>query len=106
MSEAQKQKGYSRWEDIKRAKIPPERLAKIEAEVAEEVRGLRLRELRKRLGLTQVQASERIDTSQADLSKVERRRDHKLSTVQRYVEGLGGKLRITAVFPDGQEVEI
>lgn len=99
-------KKYAPLQEVVEEFHSPEELAEMQAEAATVVQSIRLRELRKQLGLTQVQASERINISQADLSKVERRKDHKLSTVQRYVEGLGGKLRIEAVFPDGQVVEI
>lgn len=99
-------KKYQEWREFAAEVYSPAELAEIQAEAATEVQRIRLRELRKRLGLTQVQASERINISQADLSKMERRRDHKLSTVQRYVEGMGAKLRMEAVFPDGQVVKL
>jgi DNA-binding XRE family transcriptional regulator len=53
-----------------------------------------LRELRQRRGLTQVDLAERIGMSQSDLSKLERRRDLKLSTLRAYIEGLGGRLEL------------
>lgn len=36
------------------------------------------------------------------MSKLERREDLYLSTLRGYVEALGGKLELAAVFPDGR----
>lgn len=38
--------------------------------------------------------------SQASISKLETRNDMLLSTLRRYVEALGGRLHVTARFPD------
>ena len=39
---------------------------------------------------------------QAEVSRTERRDDHLLSTLRAYVEALGGKLEVIAVFEDKQ----
>ena len=57
-------------------------------------------ELRKALGLTQEEAASGSDMTQSELSRLERRDDHLVSTLRRYVEGLGGELEITAVVGD------
>lgn len=59
-----------------------------------------LAELRRRRGLTQVQLAERLGITQGNVSMIERRRQLYLSTLQEYVEALGGRLELTAVFPD------
>ena len=59
-----------------------------------------LRELRKITGKTQAQIGEAMAMDQGQLSRLERREDHLLSTLRRYVEGLGGKLEVSAVFGD------
>jgi predicted transcriptional regulator len=38
------------------------------------------------------------EMTQSELSRLESRSDHRISTLRRYVEALGGKLEITAVF--------
>jgi len=53
-----------------------------------------LAELRRRHGLTQVELAQRMQMSQSDLSKFERRHDVRLSTLKAYAEALGGRLRI------------
>ena len=50
--------------------------------------------LRRELGLTQVELAGRLGISQSDLSKLERRRDLRLSTLRGYTKALGGSLRI------------
>jgi len=61
-----------------------------------------LADVRRRLDLTQVTVAERLAVSQADVSQIERGdADVRLSTLSRYVEALGGRLEVRAVFPDG-----
>lgn len=67
--------------------------------------GAALRELRLRRGLTQQQLASRLGTIQPEVSKLERRRDTRLSTVRAYVGALGGRLRVTARFPD-EEIDL
>jgi DNA-binding XRE family transcriptional regulator len=60
----------------------------------------RLADVRRRRGLTQVHLSKMLGISQSDLSKLERRRDLRLSTLRSYIAALGGRLRLVADFPD------
>lgn len=55
-----------------------------------------LRELRALAGKTQEQVSARTGVKQTNISRLERRSDMKLSTLNEYVESLGGSLRIVA----------
>ena len=50
--------------------------------------------LRRRHGLTQVELAGRMGISQSDLSKLERRRDVRLSTLHAYAEALEGRISI------------
>ena len=50
--------------------------------------------LRRRHGLTQVELAGRMGVSQSDLSKLERRRDVRLSTLRAYAEALEGRISI------------
>ena len=50
--------------------------------------------LRRRLGLTQVELASRLGMTQSDLSKLERRRDVRLSSLRSYAAALGGRLRV------------
>lgn len=93
---------YRKFNEIKRSRLNPDQLARIEQWVENETLKMNLRELRKRLGVTQKQLSERIKMAQSELSRTERRSDHMLSTLRGYVEGLGGRLEIRAIFDDKQ----
>ena len=44
----------------------------------------------------------RLRPRQPTVSKIERREDVAVSTLRRYIEALGGKLRLTAQFADGR----
>jgi len=86
-----------KWSEI-REKLSPERRARLDAEVRHEVLAMDLRELRQEAGKTQVEVAEIAEMTQAELSKFERRDDHLLSTLRRYVTALGGQLEVVAVF--------
>ena len=59
-----------------------------------------LADLRHALDLTQAAVADRLDVSQENVSQIERAEANvRLSTLNRYVEALGGKLEISARFP-------
>lgn len=89
-----------KWKDIKNRFFTEEEQAESQEWVRKELEQIQLRELREMAGLTQVQAAELLDASQSQLSALEKRTDHKVSTLKRYVEALGGELEITARFGD------
>ena len=70
---------------------------------ADQPRATNLRGLRESVGKTQEEIARRIAISQSQLSRVEGRRDHLISTLRRYVRGLGGEIEVCAVF-DGTRV--
>jgi transcriptional regulator with XRE-family HTH domain len=57
----------------------------------------RLREAR---SATQRELAERLDVSQANISRIEHEEDVYVSTLRSYVEALGGRLELRAVFDD------
>jgi hypothetical protein len=90
-----------RWADIRAKKrFTPAEEAEIRAKVDAMGRELDLRAIRELAGKTQVDVAGVTTMSQSEVSKLERRTDHRLSTLQRYVEALGGKLEVFAVFGD------
>src|SRR5258708_7003549 len=86
-----------KWSEIEK-KVSPERRARLDAAVRREVLAMELRELRQEAGKTQAEVAEVGEMSEAELSKIERRDDHLLSTLRRYVTALGGELEVVAVF--------
>ena len=71
-------------------------LAKIDRAARAEALQLSLRELRKLSDKTQAELAKVGDFTQGDISEIERRSDHLLSTLRRYVESLGGELEVVA----------
>jgi len=60
-----------------------------------------LGELRRKLDLTQAIVADRLDVTQENISQIERgEADVRLSTLNRYVEALGGRLEVRAAFPE------
>ena len=68
----------------------------------DEVRSYRLRELRERLDLTQVELAKRLDVSQNRVSKIEHGdiERSQLDTLRRYVEAVGGELSVEVSIGD------
>jgi len=55
--------------------------------------------LREAVGKTQVEVAREAEMDQAEVSRVEHRNDVLLSTLRRFLRGLGADLEIIAVFP-------
>lgn len=53
-------------------------------------------ELRRQLGISQVEIAGQLGVTQPCVAKIERQEDMRLSTLRRYVAGLGGELRLIA----------
>lgn len=60
-----------------------------------------LDELREAREMTQVHLAKMLGVNQAAVSKLERRADMYVSTLQDFVKAMGGELKITARFPEG-----
>jgi len=89
-----------KWNDIRRKKLSEAQLAEIEQRVAAEVLDMNLTALRESLGVTQVQMAAAAKMTQSEVSKLEKRNDHLVSTLRRAVRALGGELEVTAVVGD------
>ncbi|CAM4456548.1 MAG: hypothetical protein LEGION0403_FIIPPAGN_02775 [Legionella sp.] len=61
-----------------------------------------LYEIREQLHITQEDMAAKLNTKQANVSRTERRRDMKLSTLKRYIEAMGGELDIVARFASNE----
>lgn len=82
-------------------KMPADRVKKVKARTRELIsQEMTLRELRKALHLTQAEVSTKLHMNQESISRLERRSDLLLSTLAAYVSAMGGKLTLTATFPN------
>lgn len=66
---------------------------------------LTLAELRAARRMTQVRLAEVLHVRQPAVAKIEKRADMYVGNLRRYVAAMGGELRITASFPEG-DIEI
>lgn len=86
------------WKSIRDARLTPEAVTRITRRAEARIEEVTLQELRQNLAMTQVDLARAADMTQSELSRLESRADHRISTLRRYVDALGGKLEITAVF--------
>jgi len=100
-------KGLVSLDDVMAA-LPEKRRKAIEARGAELLakidRRMTLAELRKGRKVSQAAVAEALGIGQMQISRLEQRKDPRLSTVQRTVAALGGKLMIVVTFPDQEPV--
>ena len=82
------------------AVMSPERVHRARAEAEREILSMRLAELRERRGIKQTDLAA---FSQTAISKLERRKDMKLSTLIEYLEGIGMGLEIRVYPKDGKD---
>ena len=74
---------------------------KIDAMTNEMLAEMPMHALRDALRFTQQQLAEELGVKQGSVSKMERRPDHLVSTLRRFVEAMGGELELRAHFPTG-----
>lgn len=97
------------------AKTLSEKLGEVSEVRRRQVRGraqelideeLSLRELRRALDKTQVEIAELLGVGQDAVSRYEARTDMLLSTLESYVQALGGQLTIVAEFPNRKPIRL
>jgi predicted transcriptional regulator len=84
-----------------RENMSQERRDKIDAMTKEMLAEMPMHALRDALQFTQQQLAEELGVKQAAISKMERRPDHLVSTLRRFIEAMGGELELKAHFPTG-----
>jgi predicted transcriptional regulator len=90
------------------AALPEKRRKAIEARGAELLakveRRMTLAEMRKGQKISQAAVAEALGIGQMQISRLEQRKDPRLSTVQRTVAAMGGRLTMIVTFPDQEPV--
>jgi predicted transcriptional regulator len=84
------------WKDLKAERFSAEDMERIRLEALRDLVDSDLRTLREAVGLTQAEMAARTDMDQSQISRLERQGDTRLSILKRYVEALGGDLKIVA----------
>jgi predicted transcriptional regulator len=85
------------WQSVRSERLSEEARARVRDRARAEIEALTLRQLRQTLELTQQQLADKAEMTQSELSRMESRGDHRVSTLRRYVEALGGELELTVV---------
>ena len=89
------------------ASLPPARQAKIKARAAELIaEEMTLQDLRKAREFTQIRMAELLNMRQENVSRLERRADLLVSTLQSYIAAMGGELSLVVEFKDRPPVKI
>lgn len=78
----------------------PERRARVNEYKRAIYDALELAKVRENRKVTQKEMAVALDVTQANISRIEHQDDIYLSTLSGYVQALGGKLEVRAVFPD------
>jgi transcriptional regulator with XRE-family HTH domain len=85
--------------------MPDARQQRIEKRFQKSLAAMPLDQLRKAQQMTQLRLAGVLGINQGEVSKIEHRSDIRVSTLADYVEAIGGRLEIRAVFKD-REVRI
>jgi DNA-binding transcriptional regulator YiaG len=88
------------------AALPAERRERIKAAAAAELAEMTLGEIRQAVAATQTEMATRLNVAQSKVSEMERRQDHLLSSLRRYVEAAGGQLDVVVSLPDRTPVRL
>jgi transcriptional regulator with XRE-family HTH domain len=87
--------------------LSPEQRAKVEQRAAELIaEEMTLQDLRKAREFTQVRMGELLNMRQENVSRLERRADLLVSTLQSYIAAMGGELSLVVEFKDRKPVKI
>ena len=94
----------TKWRDI-RGTFSPEDEAEIDRDVLNAAAVMTLYQLREARSLTQVSLARSLEVNQGAVSRMEKRTDMYVSTLRNFIQAMGGRLQVKAIFPEG-EVEI
>lgn len=93
-------------EPIKANPERAERIARERSEAIAEIVDYTLGELRRARKITQDELARLMATTQPNVSRIERGGEMELSTLRSYIEALGGRLEIAAVFDDDERFPV
>ncbi len=99
MKPQRSQKAHNDFTDELAAMLPPKRVKRSRQEAEREIFQIRLADLRKRMGVRQEDLT---NFSQSAVSRLESRKDVKISTLIEYVENIGMGIEIK-VYPKNQQ---
>lgn len=96
--------GHRKWPELREKMMDrpgaEEGLERARAELSEEIR---LYELRNAEALSQAELAGRLEITQSAVSKLEHAEDVRVSTLRDYLDAIGARLELVAVFDDEDE---
>jgi predicted transcriptional regulator len=95
-----KKSAFGGWHELKRSTLSAQARARVDAAVKRDLLEMDLKELRDMANVPQVQVATALETTQSQISRIEARDDHLVSTLREYVKALGGELEVIARFGD------
>jgi DNA-binding XRE family transcriptional regulator len=98
-------KGTRTWTEM-RAELAPEDQSALDAAIVRRRVGDALSEVRKSLHRTQTDVATKAGMTQNNVSRLESGDDMLVSSIDRYMQAVGGSVRLVLVRPDGSEVEV
>ncbi|MCU1341317.1 MAG: Cro-like protein [Candidatus Acidoferrum typicum] len=87
------------WRDIKNRTMTKRQQTRAQALAMQDLRKMELRDLREALQITQVTLARKLKTTQAAVSRLEKRPGMMVNTLGDYIEALGGRIEVQAVLP-------
>ncbi len=97
--------GTRSWKSVQGERLDAPAIARVAKRARAQVEEVTLQELRRGLSMTQVDVARTAEMTQSELSRLESRGDHRISTLRRYVEALGGELEVAAIF-SGRRIKL
>ncbi len=95
------------WSEVKdRRPLSAEAQAANATWVEQQIVEMNLQALRQQLDMTQTELADASGFTQGEISRIEQREDHMVSTLRRLVRSLGGELEIHARFPNGRDIRL
>jgi transcriptional regulator len=89
-----------KWSEIRRKRFSETEVAELDRQIHRELVEMSLADLRRELGLTQEELARSLEIDQTQVSRIEHRADHLISTLRRCVRALGGDIEVLAVVGD------
>ena len=96
--------GHTSWRNLRdELRTKPGAEKAIDRARQESLEELRLYELRHAEAVSQAELAGRLEVTQGAISKFEHADDVRISTLRQYLEALGARLELVAVFDDDEE---
>lgn len=95
-----KKTAFRKWPAVRDETLSPAARARVDMEVKKTLLEMDLKEMRDLASVPQADLALLLETTQSQISRIEARDDHLVSTLRKYVAALGGELDVVARFGD------